>query len=107
MNWPTSDGTSEEGEIVGENASATDADASFGVKALPVYKFSSKVIAVPIELLQDSNVDIEAFVRGRLVTRLGRITNKMFTIGTGTGQPLGIVPASGAGKVGLTGQTVL
>jgi HK97 family phage major capsid protein len=43
---------------------------------------------VPIELLQDSNADIEAFVdQSRLVTRLGRITNTHFTTGTGSGQP--------------------
>lgn len=97
MNWPTSDGTSEEGEIVDENASASDADATFGVKSLPVYKYSSKVITVPVELLQDSNVDIEAFVRARLATRLGRITNKHFTIGTGSSQPNGVVTAAGVG----------
>ncbi len=37
---------------------------------------------------------------------MGRITNTHFTVGTGTGQPNGIVTASTAGKVGLTGQTV-
>lgn len=104
MNWPTSDGTSEEGEIVAENASATDEDVSFGTKALPVYKFSSKVIPVPIELLQDSSVDIEAFVRGRIVQRLGRTTNKYFTVGTGSGQPTGIVAGASEGAVALTGQ---
>lgn len=97
MQFPTSDGTSEEGEIIPENGTATDADVSFGTIALPVYKFSSKVVTVPIELIQDSNVDVEAFVRGRLVTRLGRITNKMFTIGTGAGQPHGIQVAASTG----------
>jgi HK97 family phage major capsid protein len=102
MNFPTSDGTSEVGEIVAENAQASAADPSFGVKSLPVYKYSSKVVAVPIELLQDSSVDIEAFIRARLVTRLGRITNTHFTVGTGSGQPTGMVTAAGAGKVGTT-----
>ncbi|WP_340265416.1 phage major capsid protein [Sphingobium mellinum] len=105
MNWPTSDGTSEEGEILDQNATAADADVSFGTKDLPVYKYSSKTVAVPIELLQDSSVDIEAFVRARLVTRLGRITNKHFTIGTGSGQPNGVMVAAGTGKTGTTGQT--
>ncbi|MGX7950478.1 phage major capsid protein [Oleidesulfovibrio alaskensis] len=105
MSWPTSDGTSEMGEIVDENASATDADVTFGTMALPVYKFSSKVITVPIELLQDSTVDIEAFVRRRIAERLWRITNRMYTAGTGTNQPMGIVPASAAGKVGASGET--
>lgn len=103
MQYPTSDGTSEEGEIVAENGTASDADLSFGTKALPVYKYSSKVVGVPIELLQDSNVDIEAFVRQRLVTRLGRITNKNFTTGTGTSQPNGIVTAATTGVTASNG----
>lgn len=105
MSWPTSDGTAEEGEILDQNATASDADVTFGTKDLPVYKYSSKVVTVPIELLQDSNIDVEAFVRSRLVTRLGRITNKHFTIGTGSGQPNGIMVATGTGKTGTTGQT--
>lgn len=105
MNFPTTDGTSETGEIVAENAGASDADASFGTKAVNVFKYSSKVITVPIELLQDSAIDIEGLVNRRLVQRLGRITNTHFTVGTGSGQPTGAVPAAGAGKVGASGQT--
>lgn len=105
MNFPTSDGTTEVGELIGENVTATDLDPTFGVKTLKAYKYSSKVITVPWELLQDSAVDIEAFVNGRIVSRLGRITNLHFTTGTGTGQPTGIVTASPVGKVGITGQT--
>lgn len=105
IDYPTSDGTSEEGEILAQNATAADADPEFGVVPLVTYKYSSKAVAVPIELLQDSAVDIEAFVRNRLVTRLARITNKHFTIGTGSNQPKGIVVAAGAGKVGASGQT--
>lgn len=105
MNWPTSDGTSEEGEILSENESANDDDIDFSTKALPVYKFSSKVVPVPIELLQDSGVNLEAFINGRLGTRLGRIMNKKFTIGTGSGEPQGIVGATTLGKTGASGQT--
>lgn len=105
MTWPTSDGTAEEGEIIAENTTANDADITFGTKALPVYKFSSKVVTVPIELLQDSSVDIEAFIRKRLADRLGRITNRMFTTGTGTNQPTGLITAATVGKIGTTGQT--
>jgi HK97 family phage major capsid protein len=100
MNFPTSDGTSEEGEIVGENGQATDADVGFGTKSLPVYKYSSKVVTVPWELLQDSTADIEGFISGRLNTRLGRITNKHFTVGSGVSQPHGLFVAAAAGKIG-------
>ncbi len=91
MNFPTSDGTSEVGEIIGQNTTATAADVAFGSKTLTAYKYSSKIVAVPFELLQDSNVDVEAFVIARLATRLGRITNTHFTTGTGSSQPTGVV----------------
>lgn len=106
INFPTSDGTSETGELIGENTTATGADPSFGVVTLKTYKFSSKVVACPFELLQDSAIDMEAAIMSRLVTRLGRITNTYFTTGTGSGQPNGIVTAAASGKVGTTGQTV-
>ncbi|MBB4126226.1 HK97 family phage major capsid protein [Xanthomonas translucens] len=100
MQYPTSDGTSEEGEIVAENQPATDADISFGTKGLPVYKYSSKVVTVPWELLQDSTSDISGFIERRLQTRLGRITNRHYTVGTGTGQPMGAATAAVVGKIG-------
>lgn len=105
INYPTSDGTSETGELIAENATATGADPTFGTAALTTYKFSSKVVAVPFELLQDAAIDVEAFVNSRLITRIGRTTNTYFTTGTGTSQPRGIVTAASAGKVGTTGQT--
>lgn len=105
MEFPTSNGTSETGELIAENATATDADPTFGTVALNVYKFSSKVVAVPFELLMDSAIDIEMFVNNRLTQRIGRITNTYFTTGTGSGQPRGIVTAAASGKVGTTGQT--
>ncbi len=105
IQFPTSDGTSEVGELIGQNTTATASDPSFGTLTHSVYKYSSKIVAVPYELLQDSQIDVEAFVRDRLAERLGRITNTHFTTGTGSGQPNGIVTASAAGKTGATGQT--
>ncbi len=99
LSFPTADATAEVGEIVAENATATVADTAFGTISLPVYKYSSKSVAVPIELLQDSNIDIEAYVNALLVTRLGRITNTHFTTGTGSSQPRGAVTGAGSGVV--------
>lgn len=106
LSWPTTDGTAEEGEIIAENASATDLDIAFGTLAIGAYKYSSKVVTVPFELMQDSEIDVEALVRGRIDSRLARIENKHFTVGTGSGQPRGVVTASTAGKVGASGQTI-
>lgn len=97
LSFPTSDGTSEVGEWIAQNVTATGADPSFGTVALNVFKASSKIVAVPYELLQDSTIDIEAFVAGRLAARLGRITNTGYTVGTGSAQPNGIVTAASTG----------
>jgi HK97 family phage major capsid protein len=105
MNFPTADATSEIGEIVGQNAAATLGETTFGNISLDVYKYSSKKIAIPFELIQDSMFDIEGYINGLLAIRLGRITSAHFTTGTGTSQPRGIVTAASVGKTGTTGQT--
>jgi HK97 family phage major capsid protein len=103
LEFPTSDGTTEIGEIVGQNTQATGQDPTFGSVSLPVFKYSSKIVAVPIELLQDSEVDIETFVRNRLTTRLGRVTNNHFTVGDGTNKPKGLFPSLAVGVAAAVG----
>lgn len=105
LSFPTSDGTSETGEWIAQNTTATGADPSFGTVSLNVFKASSKIVAAPFELLQDTEIDMEAFIRNRLAQRLGRLGNTAFTVGAGTTQPDGVVPQSTSGKVGTTGQT--
>lgn len=107
LSYPTSDGTSEEGEWVPENTAASSADPSFGTANLNAFKASSKIITIPMELLQDSSIDIIAMVYKRINDRLGRTMNRGFTTGTGTGQPTGYITAAGVGKVGASGQTAL
>ena len=106
--FPTVDETASEGEIVAESVAATSQDMAFGTTSIGAFKWSSKKFAVPFELLQDQGpgIDIEAFIRRAAATRIARIQNKKYTIGTGTGEPQGIVTAAAAGKVGATGTTV-
>lgn len=107
LSYPSSDGTAEEGEVIAQNTTATDADVSFGTVPLNVFKFSSKVITIPIELLQDTTIDIMALVNSRVRERIGRIQNRLMTAdGTGSGQPFALVGAAGVGKTGTTGQTL-
>lgn len=105
MNWPTSDGTADVGAIVGQNTAVNAADITFGTIALPVFNYTSNKIALPLELIQDSAIDVIGYVIDRLATRIARIQNTHFTVGAGTTLPDGIVPKAGAGKVGATGQT--
>jgi HK97 family phage major capsid protein len=105
MQFPTTDATAEEGEIVGQNAAVSSGDTTFGLTTLDVYKYSSKKIALPFELIQDSFIDIEAYIQTLLAIRLGRITSRHYTTGDASGKPRGIVTAAASGKVGTTGQT--
>lgn len=106
LGYPTSDGTSEEGEWVPENTQASSADPSFGTASLAAFKASSKIITIPMELLQDSSIDIIAMVVKRINDRIGRTMNKGFTGGSGAGQPTGFTTVAPIGKIGATGQTV-
>lgn len=106
MNFPTADATAEEGEIIGQNAPQNTGETTFGNATMDVYKYSSKKIALPFELLQDSFIDIEGYINSLLAIRLGRIHNRHFTVGTGSGQPRGLVVAAALGKAGTTGQTL-
>lgn len=106
MNFPTTDPTAEVGEIVGQNSPVTGLDTTFSNISMDVYKYSSKKIALPFELVQDSFIDIEAYIQSLLAMRLGRIQNTHFTTGSGTGQPRGLITAASSGKVGATGQTL-
>lgn len=101
ITWSTSDGTAEEGELLGENIETTEEDVTFGTAVLGAKKLSSKIIKVSNELLQDSGVDIEAYLASRIGQRIGRGEAKYLVQGTGAGapvQPKGLV-ASVTGTV--------
>lgn len=105
IDWPTVDETAEEGEIVNESQIASDGDMDFGLVGIRAHKYSSKVLAVPIELLMDAKIDIVAFIQRALGTRIARIQNRHFTTGTGSNQPRGFVSAAAVGRTTTTGQT--
>lgn len=107
IEWPTVDDTMQEGEIVGENGSVGDEDPEFGIKTLNAFKYSSKGIAVPFELLQDAAIDLESYIIRLLAQRIARISNRHFTLGTGINQPKGIVPSANQGIIAATSSGIV
>jgi HK97 family phage major capsid protein len=103
--WPTADDTGNIGAILAENTAVTEQDVTFGTASLDAYMYTSKLIRVSLQLLQDTGFDIEAWLRKTMATRIARIQNQHFTTGTGTAQPDGLVTGATVGKTGLTGQT--
>lgn len=106
--YPTSNDTSNEAAVLAENTSDTEEAVAVGVVNFGAYKYSSKIIRVSLELLQDSAFDIEAFLKARFGERFGRGYEAAFTTGSGSAQPTGIVTAvlaSGAVPVVATGSS--
>ena len=97
INWPTNDDTGNEGELVAEHAQVDETELEFGQKDLGAYKYSSKVIRVSIELLQDSAFALDSFITRKFGQRLGRITARHYATGTGDKQPQGLLPAATVG----------
>lgn len=101
---PTVDDTGNSGVMLGENSAATELGVTFGQVVLSAYKYSSKYVLVSVELLQDSSINVAEFLGSALGTRIARITNNHFTLGTGSANPNGVVNAATLGKTGATGQ---
>lgn len=96
---PTIDDTSNSGEIVTDGgAVTTTADPTFGVVTLGAFKYSSKAVIVPIELLQDSSINLPVYLGNALGTRIGRKQNADFTAGGGTTLPFGVQVQASLGK---------
>jgi|SRR5688500_4797083 len=98
--FPTFNGTATKGRILGINTQVTQTDPAFGQMVLGAFKYSSDMVLVPEELLQDSGVPISDFLGRALGERIGRILNEHFTTGTGTTLPFGVVVQATAVNLG-------
>jgi HK97 family phage major capsid protein len=106
--WPTVDDTSNTGELLTETTGATTtADPSFGVVNLSSYKMSSKAVLLSVELLQDSSINLPAYLGAALGTRLGRIKNTYFTTGSGSSQPAGVQIKASLGKTAAATNAII
>lgn len=103
--WPTNDDTANKGAILAENTQVTEQDVVLGQASLGAYMYTSKLVRVSLQLLQDSAFDVEAWLARKLGERLARATNEHFTTGTGTSQPQGIQTAAAVGVTLATGNT--
>src|SRR5215207_3036966 len=64
--WPTNDDTGNKGAILSENTQITEQDLTIGQAQLGAYMYTSKLVRVSYQLLQDSAFNFEAFLRTRL-----------------------------------------
>ena len=101
INLPTVDDTTTAIAKHTEATALTDdgsADVTFGQKRLDAYVYDTKFVKFSMELAQDSIFNVEQLLGDLLGERLGRRANVELTTGDGSGDPNGIVTASGLGK---------
>jgi HK97 family phage major capsid protein len=102
--WMTNNDTGNVGVILAENTAMAELDLTFGTASLDVYMYSSKMTRVSLQLVQDTALDLNAFIPRKLGERIGRIQNQHFTTGTGSSQPQGIT-VGGTAVQAATGQS--
>lgn len=85
ITWATTDGTLDEGVMIGETEEGGDKDIDFGQIQIGAKKMTSKTIKISDELLQDSGVDIVGMIGRRIGSRLGRGEAKQLLNGDGQG----------------------
>jgi HK97 family phage major capsid protein len=96
----------EAGVLLDENTVHSTQDVGMGETALTTYKFHSKAVVVSQELFDDAGPAILMPLGKVLGSRIGRITNRYFTVGTGVNQPTGVVTTSTLGKEAAAGNAV-
>lgn len=105
--WPTNNDTANEGGLLSENTAVTEQDLVFGSNKLGAHMYTSKLVRVSYQLLQDSAFNLEAWLPVKLGERIGRGSARHFAAGTGVDQPQGIitgltngVETAAVGKIG-------
>lgn len=104
--YPTVDDTSVSGAILSEATAPAVSDMTFSAVNLNAYNYSSGIVKVSRQLLQDGAFNLDAFLVDALGGRIARGTNASFTTGTGSSQPKGVVVGSAAGKTAASATAV-
>jgi len=101
IDWPTVDDTSVTGALLAEANAAVVSDMTFANKTLNAYTYTSNIVKITMELMQDSAFDLEAFLREAFARRLGTAINAALTTGDGSAKPQGVIPAATAYSTGV------
>jgi len=99
--WPTMDDSTNKSEILAINTAADINSLVFGQVTFGAYKYTTKRVMVPIELMQDNAINLPQVIGNALGVRAARGTNYHFTLGVTTDtQPSGVVTDAVSGSTG-------
>lgn len=98
LDWPTVNDTANKAYLLSISTSAATSavDVVFGTTPFEAYKYTSGLIQVPTELLEDSEFDVPSLMVSLLAERIWRGTNEAFTTADGSSKPEGIIHAGNA-----------
>ena len=98
ITYPTVDDTSNTGALVGEAVASSETLPSFNGISYGAHKYTSNIIPVPRELIEDSGYDIVSYlVNEAIPRRLTDVTEGHFATGDGAGKPRGLVTDASQG----------
>jgi HK97 family phage major capsid protein len=110
MPWPTNDPTTAVGSLLTEGTQLSPDGGTyvFGQGVLNAWTYTNgAAILVSRQLMADSAFNVDEFVSARIGEAIGRAVAAHAISGTGSSQPLGIVPALAAkGSAGTVGGAV-
>lgn len=95
--FPTLDDTGNVGQIVGQNSAVTVDDMALGQVSIGTFRYTSNMVKVSLELLQDEQVSLISEIGRSLGERVARITNTHFSNSTGGTKPDGVQNKAPAG----------
>jgi HK97 family phage major capsid protein len=105
--WPIMDDTANSGSWLAEAAAMNQTSPTFSNVTLAANLLSSDLVLVSVQALQDFAFNAEAFLAEAFGVRLGRGTNKAYTVGDGSTIPvvglLTALVAAGGRSVRLIG----
>lgn len=90
--------------LVGAGTAIGGSDPTFGKMTLNAWKYG-EIVRVPVELLEDSGVDLPGFLAKDFGRAIGRASNAGYTTGTGSNQPEGLMAVIGTAVTGANGGT--
>lgn len=91
---PTVNDTTSKASIVAEYGQGSKKAPTFGSVTMKAYTYRTPIVPVSLELLQDASFSLESVLGDLLAESFGRGANEHLTLGTGSGQPKGIVTAA-------------
>ena len=104
--YPKVDDTSVTGSILAEATAMSVSDQTFGVLNLGAYNYTSGIVKVSHQLLQDSAFNLDAYLAESLGNRIARAQNAHYTTGTGSSQPQGFITGGTSGVTAASATAV-